>query len=167
MVLDVKRLTVQDKKLSRDTTTKLRYITGRGGFSESGLNKYLRTFSDDFKVLANDRNLHRRSVNEQIEIVREFSNEATHLIANSYGDYLWLLSRINAAKSAARVLLLSPLMGRHTARRNMMARKACRSLGLIREKSFPRPGRRASVEFSVRKVSFRMTIGYVELYRST
>jgi hypothetical protein len=109
---------------------KLRYITGRGGSSESGLSKYLRTFSDDFKVLANDRSLHRRSVDEQIEIVREFSNAATHLIANSYGGYLWLLSRIDAVESASRVLLLSPLMGRHTDQTNMMTSRPPRLKGL-------------------------------------
>ena len=121
---------MQVKKPSRDTTMKLRYITGRGGSSQSGLSKYLRTFSDDFKVLANDSSLHRRSVDEQIEIVRAFSNEATHLIANSYGGYLWLLSRIDAAESAARVLLLSPLMGRHTDQTNMMGSRPPRLKGL-------------------------------------
>ena len=109
---------------------KLRYITGRGGSSESGLSKYLRTLSADFRVLANDRSLHRLSVDEQIKIVREFSSEATHLIANSYGGYLWLLSRIGAEESSARVLLLSPLMGRHTDQANMMASRPPRLKGL-------------------------------------
>ena len=91
---------------------KLRYITGRGGSATHGLSSYLSTLVDDYKGLANDSVLHRLSVDEQIRVVAEFSEAATHLIANSFGAYLWLLSRIDAAPSDTRVLLLSPVLGR-------------------------------------------------------
>lgn len=93
-------------------TVKLRYITGRGGSTTQGLSLYLSTLVDDYQALANDTGLHRLSVDEQINTVTNFCKPATHLIANSYGAYLWLLSRINAAPSDTRVLLLSPVMGR-------------------------------------------------------
>ena len=82
---------------------KLRYITGRGGSATQGLGLYLSTLADDYQALANDAVLHRLSVDEQINTVTEFCKPATHLIANSYGAYLWLLSRINAAPSDTRV----------------------------------------------------------------
>ena len=93
-------------------TIKLRYITGRGGSATQGLSLYLSTLVNDYQALANDAELHRLSVDEQIKTVMEFCRPATHLIANSYGAYLWLLSRIDAAPTDKRVLLLSPVMGR-------------------------------------------------------
>lgn len=91
---------------------KLRYITGRGGSASQGLSLYLSTLVDDYQALANDADLHKRSVDEQVNVVAKFCEPATHLIANSYGAYLWLLSRIDAAPSDTRILLLSPVMGR-------------------------------------------------------
>ena len=102
-------------------TMKLRYITGRGGSATQGLSLYLSTLVDDYQALANDAELHRRSFDEQINTVAEFCRTATHLIANSYGAYLWLLSRINTAPSDTRVLLLSPVMGRAMGPQQMLS----------------------------------------------
>ena len=95
---------------------RLRYITGRGGSATEGLIScaYLKQQADDFAALANDSELHNLSLDdEQLSVVTAFSREATHLIANSYGAYLWLLTifRIDAAPTDTRVLLLSPVMG--------------------------------------------------------
>lgn len=111
-------------------TMKLRYITGRGGSATQGLGLYLSTLADDYQALANDAELHRLSVDEQINTVTEFCKPATHLIANSYGAYLWLLSRIDAAPADTRVLLLSPVMGRAIDPEKMLASRPPRLRGL-------------------------------------
>ena len=109
---------------------KLRYITGRGGSVTQGLSLCLSTLVDDYQGLANDSALHRLSVDEQINIVTEFCKPATHLIANSYGAYLWLLSRIDAAPSDTQVLLLSPVMGRAVDPQQMLSSRPPRLRGL-------------------------------------
>jgi len=111
---------------------KLRYITGRGGSATQGLSLYLSVLVDDYQGLANDSSLHRLSVDEQISVVAKFSEPATHLIANSYGAYLWLLSRIDAAPSDTRVLLLSPVMGRAIDPEKMLSSRPPRLRGLER-----------------------------------
>lgn len=109
---------------------KLRYITGRGGSATQGLSLYLSTLVDDYQALANDADLHRLSVDEQISTVAEFCKAATHFIANSYGAYLWLLSRIDATPSDTRVLLLSPVMGRALDPQQMLSSRPPRLRGL-------------------------------------
>ena len=111
-------------------TIKLRYITGRGGSATQGLSLHLSTLVDDYQALANDSELHRLSVDEQIDIITEFCKPATHLIANSYGAYLWLLSRIDAAPSETGVLLLSPVMGRAVDPEKMLSSRPPRLKGL-------------------------------------
>ena len=64
---------------------RLRYITGRGGSATDGLSAYLKQQADNFTALANDSELHKLSLDEQLSVVTAFSSEATHLIANSYG----------------------------------------------------------------------------------
>ena len=111
-------------------TIKLRYITGRGGSATQGLSLHLSTLVDDYQALANDSELHRLSVDEQVDIITEFCKPATHLIANSYGAYLWLLSRIDAAPSETGVLLLSPVMGRAVDPEKMLSSRPPRLRGL-------------------------------------
>ena len=111
-------------------TTKLRYITGRGGSATQGLSLYLSTLVEDYQVLANNSELHKLSIDEQINVTREFCKPATHIIANSYGAYLWLLSRIDAAPSSAHVLLLSPVMGRSVDPEKMILSRPPRLGGL-------------------------------------
>jgi len=111
-------------------TIKLRYITGRGGSATQGLSLYLSTLVNDYQGFANDSELHRLSVDEQVDIITEFCKPATHLIANSYGAYLWLLSRIDAAPSETRVLLLSPVMGRAIDPEKMLSSRPPRLKGL-------------------------------------
>ena len=109
---------------------KLRYITGRGGSATQGLSLYLSTLAEDYQALANNSGLHRLSIDEQIAIVAAFCEPATHLIANSYGAYLWLLSLIDAAPSETRVLLLSPVMGRAVDPEKMLSSRPPRLKGL-------------------------------------
>ena len=109
---------------------RLRYITGRGGSATEGLSAYLKQQADDFAALANDSELHKLSLDEQLSVVTAFSSEATHLIANSYGAYLWLLTRIDAAPTDTRVLLLSPVMGRAVDPEKMLSSRPPRLRGL-------------------------------------
>ena len=109
---------------------KLRYITGRGGSAETGLSKYLAGKAQDYRGLSNNETLHRQAVDDQIRIVAEFASDASHLIANSYGCYLWLLSRISAMPSEARILLLSPVMGRAVDSTKFMSSRPPRLRGL-------------------------------------
>jgi hypothetical protein len=111
-------------------TTKLRYITGRGGSATQGLSLYLSTLVEDYQALANNSELHKLSIDEQINVIRGFCEPATHIIANSYGAYLWLLSRIDAAPSSAPVLLLSPVMGRSVDPEKMILSRPPRLGGL-------------------------------------
>lgn len=91
----------------------IRYITGRGGSAQSGLSVYLSTLTSDFDALAIDPAFLQKGLEEQISRVRAFADfESGYLIANSYGAYLFLLSLIDRPRLTARVLLLSPVLGR-------------------------------------------------------
>ena len=108
---------------------RLRYITGRGGSASEGLSKYLGTQVADFAALPVDATLLKLSIDEQITLVNEFCSTATHLIVNSYGGYLWLLSRIDATPTNPKVLMLSPVMGRAVDTEKMMASRPPRMKG--------------------------------------
>ena len=108
---------------------KLRYITGRGGSTLAGLSKYLRSQATDFAALPVDAPLLRLTIDEQITLVNDFCSTATHLVVNSYGAYLWLLSRIDATQTNIQVLMLSPVMGRAVDTEKMMASRPLRMKG--------------------------------------
>ena len=91
----------------------LRYITGRGGSAQGGLSAYLATLSDDFSALAIDPHFLAQSFEEQVVATRHFcAIDNAHIIANSYGAYLLLQSLIDQPPIPAKVLLLSPVLGR-------------------------------------------------------
>ena len=93
--------------------SKLRYITGRGGSAQGGLSAYLATLSNDYSALAIDPEFLAQSFEEQVAATREFCGvENGYVIANSYGAYLLLQSLIDQSPMFARVLLLSPVLGR-------------------------------------------------------
>lgn len=108
---------------------KLRYVTGRGGSASEGLSRYLGTQVKDFVALPVDASLLTLSIDEQITLVNEFCSTATHLVVNSYGAYLWLLSRIDATPTTTKVLMLSPVMGRAVDTEKMMASRPPRMKG--------------------------------------
>ncbi len=83
----------------------------------------------DFAALPVDATLLKLSIDEQITLVNEFCSTATHLIVNSYGGYLWLLSRIDATPTNPKVLMLSPVMGRAVDTEKMMASRPPRING--------------------------------------
>lgn len=93
---------------------RIRYITGRGGSLEQGLSQYLAGLACDYAGLAIDSKLLAMPLNQQIQRVQELSLSAAggHLIVNSYGGYLLMLSLIDAMQAPERVLMLSPLFGR-------------------------------------------------------
>lgn len=94
-------------------TEKLRYITGRGGTAQGGLSAYLGTLSEDFSALAIDPDFLAQSFEEQVAATRHFcAIDDGHIIANSYGAYLLLQSLIDHPPIPAKVLLLSPVLGR-------------------------------------------------------
>lgn len=100
---------------------KIRYITGRGGDALGGLSAYLATLSENFDALAIDPSFLSADFPEQIEVVREFcAEEGVHIIANSYGAYLFLHSLIGRAPLHSRALLLSPVLGRVNSEKRML-----------------------------------------------
>ena len=99
----------------------IRYITGRDGSGVGGLSAYLATLDDDYDVLPIDSDFLRRDIQGQIDTVRDFTTvEAANVIANSYGAYLLLLSLIDQAPLAIRILLLSPVLGRAISEERML-----------------------------------------------
>ena len=107
----------------------LRYITGRGGSASKGLSAYLSTQATYFAALPVDTTLLKLPIDEQITLVNEFCSTATHLVVNSYGAYLWLLSRIDGTPTNTKVLMLSPVMGRAVDTEKMMASRPPRVKG--------------------------------------
>ena len=77
------------------TNPVLRYITGRGGSGTGGLSAYLSRLAEDYSVLPVNAQFLGRDLQDQINCVRDFTTSgSTHVIANSYGAYLFLLSLI-------------------------------------------------------------------------
>ena len=105
------------------TPTKICYITGRGGSLDHGLSPYLATLSDDYQGLAVDSALLSLPIDDQVQRVTDFWLGASggHLIVNSYGGYLLMLSLIDANQAPERVLMLSPLLGRSLFRESFFA----------------------------------------------
>ena len=92
---------------------KIRYITGRLGNAKGGLSAHLSGLSPDFEALAIDATFLQRSFGEQILATRAFCDIGEcHIIANSYGAYLYLQSLIDHPPNPAKVMLLSPVLGR-------------------------------------------------------
>lgn len=102
---------------------KIRYITGRGGSLDRGLSRHLASLTSDYAGLAVDSTLLAMPMDQQLERVRELSQGAAggHLIVSSYGGYLLMLSLIDAAEAAERVLMLSPLFGRSVFRESFFS----------------------------------------------
>lgn len=91
----------------------VRYVTGRGGEVRAGLSLYLTTLSEDFSALAIDPDFLAQSFEEQVVATRHFcATDNARIIANSYGAYLLLQSLIDQPPLSAKVLLLSPVLGR-------------------------------------------------------
>ena len=126
------------------TNPVLRYITGRGGSGTGGLSAYLSKLAEDYSVLPVSAQFLGRDLQDQINCVRNFTtSRSTHVIANSYGAYLFLLSLIAQPSSPIRVLLLSPVLGRAMDRERML---------------FSRPPREASLKRAISD----MNLGQVE-----
>jgi len=100
---------------------KLKYITGRGGDAVGGLSAYLATLSPDFEALAVNPSFLAQAFLEQVLAVRRFcTDKSSHVIANSYGAYLLLQSLIDQPPLRAKVLLLSPVLGRVNNEKRML-----------------------------------------------
>ena len=115
------------------TNPVLRYITGRGGSGTGGLSAYLSRLTEDYSVLPVNDQFLGRDLQDQIKCVRKFTTSgSTHVIANSYGAYLFLLSLIAQPASPIRVLLLSPVLGRAMDRERMLFSRPPREASLKR-----------------------------------
>ena len=100
---------------------KLKYITGRGGDAVGGLSAYLATLSPDFEALAVNPSFLAQAFPEQVLAVRRFcTGNSSHVIANSYGAYLLLQSLIDQSPLGAKVMLLSPVLGRVNSEKRML-----------------------------------------------
>ena len=83
------------------------------GSAQGGLSAYLATLSEDFSALALDPNFLAQNFEDQVASTRHFcATDNAHIIANSYGAYLLLQSLIDQPSLSAKVLLLSPVLGR-------------------------------------------------------
>jgi hypothetical protein len=92
---------------------RLRYITGRLGTAQGGLSLHLSTLSPDFDALAIDAGFLQQSFEDQVNFTRKFCDIGEgFIIANSYGAYLFLQTLIDRPPLPAKVLLLSPVLGR-------------------------------------------------------
>ena len=100
---------------------KLKYITGRGGDALGGLSKYLATLSLEYRALAIDQAFLAQTFPDQVLSVRAFcSDQNSSVIANSYGAYLLLQALIDQPPLNARIMLLSPVLGRANSKKRML-----------------------------------------------
>ena len=100
---------------------KLKYITGRGGDALGGLSAHLAMLGPDFQALAIDPVFLAQTFPDQVQVVRTFcSDQNSYIIANSYGAYLLLQSLIDQPPLGAKVMLLSPVLGRVNSEKRML-----------------------------------------------
>ena len=92
------------------------YITGRYGALETGLGEYLATVADEVFGVSLSRELMAEPPLDQVAAVARALDRAeaksAPVIAHSYGAYLTLQAMIGRGTLQARVLLLSPVLGR-------------------------------------------------------
>jgi hypothetical protein len=111
MVVDSQNLPPKSEASSR-----VIYISGRNGDASTGLGGWIKErrpdrigLSINSKFLALDYD---RQASTVSNLVKEFDNPDTLIVANSYGAYLLLQAILEIGDIASRVLLLSPVMGR-------------------------------------------------------
>jgi pimeloyl-ACP methyl ester carboxylesterase len=92
------------------------YISGKSGDASIGLGGWIKEqrpdrigLSINNKFLALD---YERQASTVSNLVKEFDNPDTLILANSYGAYLLLQAILEIGDIASRVILLSPVMGR-------------------------------------------------------
>lgn len=88
----------------------LGYITGLNGSKNVGLAKFL---SDNYKanIIALDKGFQAVPIEEQVQLKSDSFKGCTHIIANSYGAYLFMNSLSERCYKNVKVLLLSPVLG--------------------------------------------------------
>ena len=100
---------------------KLKYITGRGGDALGGLSKYLAALSLEYRALALDQAFLAQTFPDQVLSVRAFcGDQNSSIIANSHGAYLLLQALIDQPSLDARMMLLSPVLGRANSKKRML-----------------------------------------------
>ncbi len=92
------------------------YLPGRGGRLQTGLGEALTSRGAALSGRETVNDFARLSFAEQIQLVAEdlsthFWYEDAHVIANSYGAYLFLHAQTLITAYIGKVLLLSPLLG--------------------------------------------------------
>lgn len=95
---------------------KILYLSGRGGELDLGLGQHLQSLASEFGGIGFNEATLTHSFGDQVDAVRnlifDHSCKKTHLIANSYGCYVLLHALIGMPSLPAKVLMLSPLLGR-------------------------------------------------------
>ena len=123
------------------------YLTGMGGRLQTGLGHALmergcsvlgRELFGDFKKLGFQQQVD--AIASDLE--REFWSEDAHVIANSFGAYLFLHAQAQLMPYVGRVILLSPIVGEfgnEETQMNFIPPRADKLLELARAGKFPVP----------------------------
>ncbi len=130
-----------------EMTQTVYYLTGMGGRLHTGLGHALtergcivlgRELFGDFKKLGFQQQVD--AVASDLE--RELWHEDTHVIANSFGAYLFLHAQAQLPPYVGRVILLSPIVGEfgnEETQMNFIPPRADKLLELARAGNFPVP----------------------------
>ena len=130
-----------------EMTQTVYYLTGMGGRLQTGLGHALmergcsvlgRELFGDFKKLGFQQQVD--AIASDLE--REFWSEDAHVIANSFGAYLFLHAQAQLMPYVGRVILLSPIVGEfgnEETQMNFIPPRADKLLELARAGKFPVP----------------------------
>lgn len=106
---------------SNSRSTKILYVTGRGGSLDKGLAVYLASIADEFEGVAVDVPFLRQAPIDQVRAIQQklIADPERIVIANSYGAYLTLQALVDVDNPPQQMLLLAPVLGMASARDRM------------------------------------------------
>ena len=103
---------------SNSRSTKILYVTGRGGSLDKGLAVYLASIADEFEGVAVDAPFLRQAPIDQVTAIQQklMADPERIVIANSYGAYLTLQALVDLDNPPQQMLLLAPVLGMASAK---------------------------------------------------
>jgi len=106
---------------SNSRSTKILYVTGRGGSLDKGLAVYLASIANEFEGVAVDVPFLRQAPMDQVTAIQQklMADPARIVIANSYGAYLTLQALVDLDNPPQQMLLLAPVLGMVSAKDRM------------------------------------------------
>ncbi len=123
------------------------YLTGMNGRLETGLGEGL--LSRGFEVSGRELvgEFRKQDFQSQIDLISEdlqskFWHEGAHVIANSFGAYLFLHAQAQMPPYIGKVILLSPIVGEfgnEETQMNFIPPRAVKLFGLAKAGTFPAP----------------------------